>query len=159
VIDRLRYKYHLIGFFFNPNIHPDEEFIRRLRAVATVCRATGVALWVPENDPATWTNAVRGREDDPEGGERCRVCFSVRLEGTAAAAQRASIPGFATTLTISPHKDSRFIHGIGQKTADTYQRFFISEDFKKKNGFQKSVQKSKELGLYRQRYCGCRFSQ
>jgi len=158
VIDRLRNRYHLIAFFFNPNIHPEEEFDRRLVAAATVCRISGVALWVPANDPGMWIHAVRGTESAPEGGGRCRICFSFRLACTAAAARQASIPWFATTLTTSPHKDARVIHGIGEELAVRHQRLFLAEDFKKGGGFQESVRKSRQWGLYRQRYCGCRFS-
>jgi len=158
-IDRLQIEYHLIAFFFNPNVYPQEEYERRLRAAATVCRACGVPMWLPEYAPAAWERAVRGHEDEPEGGKRCLACFSLRLRCTAAAGQRAGIPGLATTLTVSPHKDSGAIHRIGQEKAATHGLFFVSEDFKKNHGFQKSVQRSRELGLYRQRNCGCRFSQ
>jgi epoxyqueuosine reductase len=154
----LHREYHLIGFFCNPNIHPEGEYYRRLHAVATACRESRVSLWIPGYDSEPWENGVRDRDLDAEGEERCRICFQIRLETTALAAQRASIPCFATTLTVSPHKDSRVIHQIGKELAGRYGRVFLSEDFKKENGFHKSVQKSRELGLYRQKYCGCRFS-
>jgi len=154
----LQREYHLVGFFFNPNIHPEGEFYRRLHAVATVCRESGVSLWIPGYDPEPWELGVRGRDLDAEGGERCRICFQLRLETTALAAQRASISTFSTTLSVSPHKDGRVIHRIGKRLAEKYGRVFLLDDFKKENGFHKSVQKSRELGLYRQKYCGCRFS-
>jgi len=159
VIHLLRSRYRLIGFFYNPNIYPKEEFYRRLETAAVVCRLSGLALWLPENGSGTWTNTVRGSESDPEGGGRCRLCFALRLAGTAAVARQASIPWFATTLTVSPHKDSRVIQRIGKAMAETYQRCFLPEDFKRGGGFHESVRKSKALGLYRQHYCGCRFSQ
>jgi epoxyqueuosine reductase len=154
----LQQEYHLIGLFFNPNIYPEGEFYRRLHAATTVCRESGVSLWIPGYDPEPWEIGVRGRGLDAEGGERCRICIQMRLETTALAAQRASIPFFTTTLSVSPHKDSRVIQGIGKELARKYGRVFLSEDFSKENGFHKSVQKSRELGLYRQKYCGCRFS-
>jgi predicted adenine nucleotide alpha hydrolase (AANH) superfamily ATPase len=158
VIDLLRNDYHLIGLFFNPNIHPEEEFSERLRAAAVVCRNSGTALWAPGYHPGAWMTAVRGREGDREGGRRCEICFRVRMEATAAFARRASIPVFATTLSISPHKNSNVINDIGRDLSEKYQVEFLPENFKKKNGFQESVRKSKELDLYRQNYCGCSFS-
>lgn len=158
VIDCLRNRYRLVGFFYNPNIHPHEEFDLRLEAASVVCRTAGVPLWVPRQDRIGWSNRVRGRESDPEGGRRCRLCFLLRLGGTAVAARRASIPWFATTLTISPHKDSTVILRLGEDLATLHQNSFLSESFGRDGGFQQSVRKSKALGLYRQQFCGCRFS-
>ena len=94
----------------------------------------------------------------PEGGERCTVCFEQRLEKTAEYAAKTGFSIFATTLTVSPHKDYRLISDIGGRFAEKYNLRFLDRDFKKKAGFQRSVQLSKEYGLYRQDYCGCQFS-
>jgi len=115
-------------------------------------------LWIPEYRPEEWMSAVRGREADPEGGQRCKTCYQIRLEATASSAQSRSIPFFATTLSVSPHKSSRDINILGEQLAASHEVFFLAHDFKKKDGFRKSVEKSRQLGLYRQRYCGCCFS-
>ena len=158
VIDLLKTAYHPVCFFFNPNIHPDEEFYRRLRAAAQACKSRQVALWVPSYHPAGWFERVTGLEDQPEGGKRCTICFRFRLELTAQAARLASIPFFTTTLTVSPHKKSIIINEIGNEISKIHDIKYLSYDFKKKNGFKESMEKSKKLGLYRQRSCGCTFS-
>jgi predicted adenine nucleotide alpha hydrolase (AANH) superfamily ATPase len=158
VIDLLIDRYHPIGFFYNPNLYPEQEYRRRLEATARVCSQRGLALWVLPRGSQAWTEAVKGLEGEPEGGERCRVCIRLRLEATAWVARAASIETFATTLTISPSKNSRMINSLGADLAGSCRVSFLEADFKKKDGFLKSVQKSRELGLYRQDYCGCCYS-
>lgn len=158
VIDLLGTDYLPICFFFNPNIHPEPEFLKRLGAAAHVCGMGRVALWVPSYEPEPWLHAVKGLEQEPEGGRRCRVCYNYRLKVTAFAASRASIPFFATTLTVSPHKMSKTINRIGSEISKDYDVCYLESDFKKKDGFKKSMDKSKKLGLYRQKSCGCSFS-
>ena len=94
-------------------------------------------------------------EGEPEGGRRCNICIQLRLEATAWVAKAASMTAFATTLTISPRKNSHVINGLGSDLSRVHELSFLEADFKKKDGFLKSVQKSKDLGLYRQDYCGC----
>lgn len=158
VVDSLSPAYRLVGLFFNPNIHPRDEFYRRLEAAWAVCRARGIPLWASLYDPTSWFRAVRGRESDPEGGERCRLCFSLRLEATARIASGASFDFFATTLTTSPHKDAGVVNDRGEHWARVHAVGYLRSDFKKRDGYRRSLEISKELGLYRQRYCGCRFS-
>jgi len=158
VIDLLRADYLPICFFFNPNIHPRAEFLKRLEATAHVCRASRTALWVPAYEPDPWLASVKGLEKEPEGGRRCEACYGYRLKFTAFAASLVSVPFFATTLTISPHKDSKNINRIGTDISKPYEVTYITSDFKKKDGFKKSIKKSEELGLYRQKSCGCSFS-
>jgi len=158
VIELLKGSYRLVGCFYNPNVQPKEEYFRRLQAAATVCRAQGIPVWVPLYDPEPWLAAVKGNEHEPEGGRRCEICFTHRLDVVARLARRGSLDAFATTLTISPHKDAGEINQIGHELADAYSVAYLSSDFKKQHGFQKSLRKSKELGLYRQHYCGCCFS-
>lgn len=155
VFDLLKSSYHLVAFFYNPNIHPLGEFLARLEATARLCKQHEIGLWVPPHGPETWMEETRGRESDPEGGERCNICFRLRLDTTARMARMASLEGFATTLTISPHKNSKKINGIGNEIARRHGIAFLPADFKKKHGYQESVRKSRELDLYRQRYCGC----
>ena len=158
VIDLLREKYHLIGFFYNPNIYPREEFYKRLEAAARVCRRNRSAFWVPPLEQEHWLKIVRGFETEPEGGRRCEICIRHRLEVTAWVARATSVQAFGTTLTISPKKKSNVINEIGIVLSKSTGVPFLGADFKKKDGFLKSVQKSKELDLYRQDYCGCCYS-
>ena len=158
VIDSLIPQYQIIGLFYNPNIHPTDEFMTRLKDASRVCRLYDIPLWIPEYCPSTWFSMVRGLEGEPEGGKRCEVCFSIRLKETARYAQRSSIRWIATTLTISPHKNSQKINEIGNSLVNTVDIQFLDHDFKKKGGFSRSIQRSKQLGLYRQDYCGCNFS-
>ena len=158
VVDVLREHYRVVCLFFNPNIHPREEFVSRLAAVTMVCRHSGTLLWVPAYRPAPWREAIRGLEAEPEGGERCRLCFQQRLEVTMQAAREAAIPSVTTTLTVGPRKNSRLIHEIGVGLSARYGVAFLDYDFKKRDGFKKSVEKSARLGLYRQQWCGCEYS-
>lgn len=158
VIDLTKETYHLVGFFYNPNLFPKQEFYKRLEAAAQVFRTHRRALWVPPFDQDRWSNRVRGLEKEPEGGRRCEICIQDRLEVTAWMAATTGIEAFATTLTISPTKKSSLINTIGIDLSRSNDILFLAADFKKKNGFLKSVEKSKTLGLYRQNYCGCSFS-
>ena len=160
VIDVLHTEFEPVGFFFNPNIHPRKEFVRRLIAAVRVCRAEETGLLIPQYLPGIWMKSMRGKESDREGGARCLDCYRIRLEATARAAKAQGIEAFATTLTISPHKQSREINEIGESIANTVRGVsFLARDFKKRDGFKISVEKSRDLGLYRQHYCGCCFSQ
>lgn len=158
VVDLLKETYHPVGFFYNPNLYPKQEYYKRLQAAAQVYRRHRVALWVPPFKQEDWLDIVRGLEKEPEGGRRCEICIRHRLDVTAWMAEAASLQAFATTLTISPRKNSRRINKIGSDLSKSYGISFLEADFKKKDGFVQSVQKSKELGLYRQDYCGCCFS-
>ena len=158
VVDLLKPTYHLVGLFYNPNLSPEEEFNKRLAATARVFKERLCALWVLPFDPGPWMEIVRGLEAEPEGGRRCEICIHHRLEVTARVAEAASIENFGTTLSISPRKKSSLINKIGIELSRTHGSSFYVADFKKKDGFLKSVQKSRDLGLYRQDYCGCCFS-
>ena len=132
--------------------------LRKLEAAARVFRRQGLALWVPHFGQEDWLNAVKGLEGEPEGGSRCDVCIRLRLEATAWTARATSVSAFATTLTISPRKNSTQINALGSDLSKSYGIAFLEANFKKKDGFLKSVQKSKEMNLYRQDYCGCRYT-
>jgi len=105
-----------------------------------------------------WLNFVKGFEDEPEGGKRCELCFRFRLEKTAGLAKEKNFPSFTTTLTISPHKNASLINEIGKEIALKYAVRFLEADFKKKEGFKKTIELAKKYNLYRQTYCGCIFS-
>ncbi len=158
VFERLSPDFEVFGFFHNPNIDPANEYHKRLAEARKVAQELGFPLIVPAFDPESWRRAVEGLEDEPEGGDRCAVCFRVNLRATARKAQELGIPFFTTTLTISPHKDSERILRIGREAGLEFGVSFLGENFKKRDGFKRSLELSRDLGLYRQGYCGCRFS-
>jgi epoxyqueuosine reductase len=158
VFERLKDDYQVLGYFHNPNIYPPEEYARRLREAERVSQAMGFD-WVPsEYSPETWEAAVVGLETEPETGLRCGVCFKHNLGATAAKAHALGIAVFATTLTISPHKSSSRIFSVGREAGQAHGVKFLEFDFKKKDGFKRSLELSRSLSLYRQHYCGCRYS-
>lgn len=148
----------MTGCFYNPNIHPEDEYQVRLREMR--CYAYQIRLDVVEiqYDPDRWFEAIGGHEADPEGGERCILCYRTRLEPVARQAREQGYPYFTTTLTISPHKRASAINPIGRELAKQESVTFYEADFKKGDGFKISVQMSHDAGLYRQNYCGCVFS-
>ena len=158
VIQRLVPRFDVTLFFANANLYPEEEYRRRLEAAREVATKLDIPLIEAEDDHGGWLEAVRGMEWEKEGGARCDVCFRFRLEETAREADARGVDYFATTLTISPHKDAKRIGEIGRRATMNRKVVFLNEDFKKRDGFRKSVQMSHEMGLYRQKYCGCEFS-
>jgi hypothetical protein len=158
VIERLQPHYRLAAVFYNPNIFPPEEYTKRLDTAAQVMRHYGIPLLETPYANALWEAGIAGLEREPERGERCRKCFEHNLEYTARRAQAEDYEFFSTTLTISPHKSSKLIFQIGQALAARFGVQFLAEDFKKKEGFKRSLEQSRELKLYRQADCGCRYS-
>lgn len=158
-LERLTPHFDITVFFYNPNILPAEEFEKRLYwqrellAQAPFCE--GVALIVPDRDEAAFRAAARGLEQEPEGGARCPVCFRLRLEETARQAAGGGFDFFATTLTVSPHKNAPLINAIGEALAGEYGVQWLPSDFKKREGYKRSITLSHEYGLYRQSWCGC----
>jgi len=147
-----------LAYFYNPNIHPEKEYLHRLSEFRRY--ANGVHLPFIEGDyhPEAWFDLVRGHESDPEGGERCRICFKMRLQSTAEVARKEGCDAFATTLTIGPTKNAEIINRLGHEAAKSKGLIFIPGDFKKNDGFTRSCILSREFNLYRQNYCGCTFS-
>jgi epoxyqueuosine reductase len=153
-IERLReLNYEPILFFGNSNIFPLQEANRRYQALEQVANYFQLQLIRKPWEHSAWREAVVGHEDDLEKGERCAICFNWNLKEARAQALRLGIVHFTTTLTVSPHKNSPLIFSIGQDLEG-----FLQFDFKKKGGYQRSIELSKELGIYRQQYCGCEFS-
>lgn len=145
-------------FFYNPNVHPRREHDLRRDETVRYARAAGLPLLVDESGAAAFDEATAGRAADPEGGERCGLCFGLRLDRTAREARERGVPAFTTTLSVSPHKSFAAIERAGRAAAERHGVSFLAADFKKRNGFQLSVALSREHGLYRQDYCGCRHS-
>ncbi len=143
-------------FFFNPNIWPHAEYLRRLEAARALARAEGVPLAEDAPDHQAWREAVaEGYEGCAEGGARCARCFRYSLARAAARAREEGIGAFTTSLTVSPHKRSALLLAIGREVGG---EAFVPYDFKKRDGFLRSNRRAAELGLYRQIYCGCEFS-
>ncbi|MBU0684207.1 MAG: epoxyqueuosine reductase QueH [Candidatus Omnitrophota bacterium] len=156
VIERLLCEGHsLTCFFYNPNIHPVDEYKRRLEAAQAVARQFNIEFVEGIYDRETWFLAVKGKEYEPEGGTRCRVCYELRLKKTYEYMKKKMFDAFTTTLSISPHKDAVVISSIGREISEDR---FISADFKKKGGFSRAGELAKDFGLYRQNYCGCIYS-
>lgn len=149
--------YTVTLYWYGANIHPEEEEEKRREALASLA-AGRVPVIVEETFTPSWIEAAAPLAEEPEGGGRCALCFRLQLEGAARAAVREGIRLLCTTLTISPHKDQALINAIGEETARTFGLRWLPRVFRKKNGFVRSVVMSKELGLYRQSYCGCIFS-
>ena len=157
-MELLRKKYEIVAYFYNPNIHPKLEYELRLENMIRLAEIYDIQLIVGEYDVKSWFEAIRGLEGEKEGGRRCRKCFELRLKETANLAKELGIGIFATTLTVSPHKNAQTINLVGREISDRYNIEFLEADFKKKDGFKKSVELSRKLGLYRQDYCGCIYS-
>jgi epoxyqueuosine reductase len=145
-------------YFDNPNIHPAEEYARRVEAFLKLACRTDADYEIGPYDPDGWYQAVQGHEADPEGGERCRLCIAFRLERTARHALETGFEAFDTVLSTSPHKKSALIHELGASIAQRHGLHFLASDFKKMDGFKRSVELSRLYGLYRQNYCGCEYS-
>lgn len=147
-----------IVYFCNPNLDSKEEFNKRLDAQKTVCDKYEVELVVEEYEPDSFLEYVKGYEQEPEKGLRCDKCIELRILKTAQKAKELGIDTFATSLIISPHKNVEKIFAISNKIADEYKIKFLETNFRKNDGFFKTNQISKELNLYRQKYCGCKFA-
>lgn len=165
VLEYLRSFFSITVFYYNPNITEDGEYRKR---VAEQKRLIGIfnemgdayPITILEGDyvPEQFFAMSRGYEKCPEGGERCFRCYEMRLRETALRAKEAGADYFATTLTISPLKNASKINEIGQQLAEEIRVPFLPSDFKKKNGYKRSIELSREYDLYRQDYCGCIFS-
>lgn len=158
VVGLLQAEYEVTGLFYNPNIHPEEEYRLRLAETRRVAEHLGFRLIEDVYDPETWFRLTEKFKSEPEQGRRCNVCFAWRLERTARKALETGVPVFTTIMSISPWKKSSLLNRIGRMTARKYGLEFLEADFKKKDGFNRSVRLSREFGLYRQNYCGCLYS-
>ena len=145
-------------YFYNPNIHPESEYIKRLKYVKLVSGIYGAPLIVGRYEKKMWLDRTITLKSEPEGGLRCELCFKIRLKKTAKAAKKLGFDLFGTTLTISPHKNQAVINSTGMAISREENQEFLVADFKKKDGFKKTMQLSNEHKIYRQSYCGCVYS-
>lgn len=162
VLERLSESFQITVFYYNPNLYPDEEYTHRAREQQDFLKKFPakhpISFLEGDFERERFLAAVRGMEDLPEGGERCSVCYRLRLEETAKQAKERGFEFFTTTLSVSPKKDAVRLNQIGEELALQYGVTYLTSDFKKKNGYLRSCELSKEYGMYRQNYCGCEFS-
>jgi len=147
--------HQVLGFFYNPNIHPAEEYERRLDVAQKVARGLNFQLEAGPYEKKEWLDLTRSLKGEPEGGRRCPVCYRLRLQKTHDFMLACGADAFTTTLTTSPHKSAQVINQIGQEIGG---QKFLARDFKKKDGFKRAMQLAKKWELYRQDYCGCVYS-
>ncbi len=161
-LEYLSQYFEITVLYYNPNISPTEEFAKRAeelrRLVSELPVKNPVTLVVDDYEPSEFFNAVKGLENEPEGGERCFVCYRLRLERAAKYAAEHDFDYFCSTLSISPLKNAQKLNEIGEELSEIYNVKNLPNDFKKKGGYLRSIELSREYGLYRQNYCGCVFS-
>ncbi|WP_457644625.1 epoxyqueuosine reductase QueH [Persephonella sp.] len=146
------------GFFYDPNIHPEEEYELRWIETLRICEDLGIECIKGEYDLERWINATKGLENEPERGERCTVCHDLRLEETAKLAKKLNFNKFTTVLLMSPKKDFQVLKKVGESVGERYGLEFLAVDFRKKGGVEKMNRLSKEYQLYHQNYCGCMYA-
>ncbi len=162
VLETLSENFRITVFYYNPNIYPEEEYWKRVKEQESFIKRLPVRYPVTflegvyEKD--RFYQAVKGLEKEPEGGERCSVCFRLRLGEAVKEAVKGNFDYVTTTLTISPLKNARKLNEIGEELCREQPVIWLPSDFKKKNGYKRSTELSKEYGMYRQDYCGCVYS-
>ena len=157
-LERLQDRYEVQVFFYGPNIHPQSEYLLRLEGQRSVCAQLGIELIEGPYQPAEWGRVVRPHRELPEGSIRCESCYRLRMVQTARLARERGLDLFSVTLTVSRHKNSKVLERIGREVAQAEGVAYLAEDFKKQDGYNQSVCRSRELGLRRQDYCGCSIS-
>ena len=167
VIERLAGEFNITVLYYNPCITKEEEYKKRRAAqIQFIEKFNAERIDLPDigfiegpYEPGAFLELTKGHEEDPEGGQRCSLCFRQRLEKAAETAAFQGFDLFGTTLTVSPHKNFEIISAIGKDIAARYGIGFLDRDFKKQDGFKRSIELSRKYGLYRQNYCGCKFSE
>ena len=162
VLEYLDGYFDITAFYYNPNISPACEYEKRAGELERLLREKQfkypVNLIIAEYRGNDYYDAITGLENEPEGGSRCAVCFRVRLEKTAKLAKKLGFNYFATTLTVSPHKNEQVLNAVGLDLSEKYDIEYLPSDFKKHDGYKRSIELSAQYGLYRQNWCGCEFS-
>lgn len=158
IAEKLEHDYEVTCFFYNPNIYPAKEHEKRAGEMRRLAKAKGYRLVEPPYEPEVFEQRTRELMYQPEKAERCSICYRLRLEETAATASVNGFDFFATVLTVSPHKLDERVNRIGKALAKKHGIAYLPSDFKKEDGFRKSVEESRKYDLYRQDYCGCESS-
>ncbi|MBR2677875.1 MAG: epoxyqueuosine reductase QueH, partial [Bacilli bacterium] len=148
--------------YYNPNITDKEEYEKRIEEIKKLISLVNykypITLLEGDYVPEKFFEMAKGLEKEPERGKRCYKCYEMRLEETARLADKLGFDNFCTTLTLSPHKNANWVNEIGERLNKEYQANYLYSDFKKKEGYKRSIVLSKEYNLYRQDYCGCIYS-
>lgn len=156
--------YQITICYYNPNIYPTEEYLKRkgeqIKLINKINEEGKLKVEILDVDYESekFFDFVKGYEKEKEGGARCERCFLLRLDKVASLAKEKGFDLFATTLTVSPHKNAPLINQIGEQISRKYSIEYLPTDFKKKDGYKKSIEYSKQYDLYRQNYCGCKYS-
>ncbi|NLC47855.1 MAG: epoxyqueuosine reductase QueH [Tenericutes bacterium] len=162
VLEYLSKYFNITIYYYNPNIDSEEEYTKRLneqvKIINLLSKKSDIKLIEGKYEPQKYYEYIKGLENEKEGNRRCIKCYNLRLEQTALVAKELNFDYFCTTLTISPHKDAKIINFLGKRLENKYDVSYLYSDFKKKNGYKRSIELSKEYDLYRQDYCGCIFS-
>ena len=162
VLERLSDFFEITIFYYNPNITEEKEYLKRIeelkKFISLVKYKYPISLIPGNYDPQKFFEMAKGLEDEPERGKRCYKCYAMRLEERARIADELGFDYFCTTLTLSPHKNSNWINEIGEDLNNRYNSIYLYSDFKKRNGYKRSIELSREYDLYRQDYCGCVYS-
>ena len=162
VLERLGNHFAITIYFYNPNIDSEEEYNKRIKELRRFIKEfnTKYELSIIEGkyEPEKFKEMVKGMEELPEKSKRCYYCYEMRLKDTAKIANKYNFPYFTTTLSLSPHKNAKWINEIGKKLEKDINSTFLYSDFKKEEGYKRSIELSKEFELYRQDYCGCIYS-
>jgi len=158
VLEYLCRYFQVTALFYNPNIYPAGEYEKRLYWFDRLLEEYGVEKEECPYEPAEFDTAAASLASEPEGGARCTECFRLRLGETARRAADGGYDYFCTTLTVSPHKDAQRINVLGKELEKMYNVRWLPSDFKKREGYKRSIELSAQYGLYRQNYCGCRYS-
>ena len=162
VLERISNHFKISIFYYNPNITDYDEYVKRIdeikKLISLVNAKYPISLIEGNYEPEKFFEMVKGLELEPERGRRCYKCYSLRLDETAKMAEKLGFNYFCTTLTLSPHKNSDWINEIGENLNDKYNSTYLYSDFKKKNGYKRSIELSRDYNLYRQDYCGCIYS-
>ena len=158
VIDELKGRYDLTVFFYNPNIHPEEEYLKRKAEVIKICTEWQVPMIDMDYETEKWYKVINSLEKEPEGGARCKECFKLRLEKTAQYARENNFDIFCTTLTSGRNNKAEVINQIGKMLGEKYGVKFFETDWKKNGRQEKAKKMIEERKIYRQNYCGCVYS-
>lgn len=158
VITRLKDYFDVTIFYYNPNIEPLEEYLKRKEEQKRIVSKFGIKFLDCDYENEIFKSISKGLEDLPEGGYRCHKCYELRLTKTAITAKENNFEYFGTTLTVSPYKNSQVLNAIGKDIEELTKVKFLYSDFKKKEGYKLSIELSKKYNLYRQNYCGCIYS-
>ncbi len=158
-LERLKEHFRITVLYYNPNIDEKAEYEKRKAEQIRFLEETGWAEFLDcDHDEEAFERIAKGLESEPERGKRCYACYALRIFKTAEVAAANGYDYFATTLTLSPHKNAEWLNELGEKAGGRYAVNYLFSDFKKGGGYYRSIDLSKEYGLYRQDFCGCRFS-